>query len=469
MASTPLKKTAEVAPRSSPRIAAKVRASEELLRRVQEADLANKETIAAEGLAKLIDMPARLPEIDDLEAKLTDAQKEAYKGFVAKNTKSFEQFLKKRREQNNTIDAIRELFTIGATDLALLIFGPKRVALWEAKYGLVRDIFEIAEVDAQCNNTIGELVPGTTPCWICGMPIFHLSAELPRGADNGLSPECEHILPVAQAAIFLQLYDKSNVENELYGLEYDWSHKTCNQIKNADVYFKKQRGDTVLGPGNVPVPDEDAFARLLEEIYKSDRADAKMDKTAPHARTGSFSPDLNSFRDTLQDWIHFNYPETVKQSVKAWKESRIAVFKEKYGAILNFIGGHNYQMSPELYILSLAAAPAQIITRQDENRRVPKGQRSERALTLGFRPSASIISAPGQPPAPPIALLAPDDVALAASIISSMQSRQPSDYEDTTGILRILSAADKVPGGRRTRRRTRSFLPHRRRRSHHAI
>lgn len=428
-------------PRESPRVA-KIKA---LAKQVEAAENEKKQQIAAEGLVKLLELPGRpvnekVPVMDDLSV-LTPAERGTYVDRLAALTKSWETFKSTRRLQETSRDAINELFMIDTTPLALLMFGPQRVALWETKYGgSPRDIFEIAEINDQCLATIGDIIhpsendykkvgkPGATieatSCWICGMPIWFPKSELPDGDKNGHSPECEHILPIAQAALFLQLYDKSNTPSgDVYPLEYAWSHKTCNQTKNDDVFYEYERKTknkaekVIINPKtNLPEIDEIAYVNLLEKIYASKRSDAVRDK-APgfkkHVQKNIFELDRYSFRDTLQDWINFAYPG--RESVKAWKEDRLAVLKQKYTAIFTFIGRRNYEMSPELYILSLASATAAIINRQDENRRVKKGEQSvRREVLFGRQPASNAAAAPASasnaaaapafaPPPPPAA------------------------------------------------------------------
>jgi hypothetical protein len=358
-------------PRKSPRI----QKSQAALLEVKKAQEADKARVAADLFTRIVSIPSQF-EYDD--EKLTEAQQEVYNAKLIVYNKSWANFLKKRKQQSTARDAIFELFTIGATDLALLMFGPFRVARWEALFPAdkVRGIFEIADVDAQCNQTILEVKVGETPCWICGMPIWSLSADLPETWKNGHSPECEHVLPVAQAAIFLQLYDRVNSSSKLFELEYAWSHKTCNQTKNSDVYFKTKNDQAVMGPNELPILDEAKYRALLEKIYSSERTDADIRNPRPGiawvqegTTVENFAEQVNpsSFVHTLQNWVHVKYSREAK-SVEQWKNDRVIEFKKKYQAILNFIGGHAYRMSPELYLLSLAAAPAQIISRQNNHR-----------------------------------------------------------------------------------------------------
>jgi hypothetical protein len=498
-------------PRKSPRI----QKSQAALRAVEAAAEADKAQVAADMLVRLVNLPAKF-EYDDVVLK--PAQQAVYVEKNALYHKSWSNFLKKRKEQSTARDAIFELFTIGATDLALLMFGPSRVARWEAMFpnDKVRGIFEIAEVDAQCNQTVGAVKPGETPCWICGMPIWSLSEALPETWKNGHSPECEHILPVAQAAIFLQLYDRVNSSSKLFELEYAWSHKTCNQTKNSDVYFKTKNDQAVMGPNELPILDEAKYRALLEKIYSSERTDADIRNPRPGiawvqdgTTEENFAEQVNpsSFVHTLQNWVHVKYSKEAK-SVEQWKNDRVIEFKKKYQAILDFIGGHAYRMSPELYLLSLAAAPAQIISRQNNHRMKGTPNRIE-ALHGKFAP---VIPPPDSGFVPPVGDaewiplsvpfkpevygLNPDDqfvkdllqdmdkvmtpeeeVAEAASILTGprITKVEPVSFKSALGIFatppepRLTDVKRKEPSGGRTRRRTRSFLPHNRRRSHHAI
>ena len=402
--------------------------SNALLAQVKAAAEDAKVQAAAEGLVKLLELPPR--EADVINTSDFDADKlKAYNRRVVVLKESWVKFSEKRKVQVTSRDAIYELFLIETTALALLMFGPERVALWEARYGGdSRDIFEIADPEDQCHGAIGGIAYGETPCWICGMPIFFEKDDLPDRDANGHSPECEHVLPIAQAALFLQLYDKSNTDATQFALEYDWSHKTCNQTKNNDVYFRTRSGKLLTDSDFVPMVDVDKYEALLEKILTSTRADADRPRPAgvePHPKRGAaFETDKYSFRDTLGDWIHFNYDEG--RSIATWKAQRITVMKEKYEAILRTVDTRNYAMSPELYLLSLASAAASIIERQDLNRRPPKNGISRRRETLfGFRPSVTLVQLPpvAAPVAAPIAV--PEQGASNAAAAAASASGAP--------------------------------------------
>ena len=56
-----------------------------------------------------------------------------------------------------------------------------------------RKWWERSSAVTQCENTIGAFIVEETECYICGLPIKK-------------EPECEHILPVYKAALYLTLY-----------------------------------------------------------------------------------------------------------------------------------------------------------------------------------------------------------------------------------------------------------------------
>ena len=165
-----------------------------------------------------------------------------------------------------------------------------------------RKIYEASTPTTQCNNIIDKFKPGTE-CYICGMKIYgkpkntsddtktgggrssrkrlsqsrvvrgiktpsraksasatgkpargkspkgksakakSAKAKSKRGGQrNGKDPECEHILPIAQAVMLLGLYGETTKTHFLYNkelvkIEYRWAHRTCNQVKSDDSYL----------------------------------------------------------------------------------------------------------------------------------------------------------------------------------------------------------------------------------------
>lgn len=124
------------------------------------------------------------------------------------------------------------------TKLAKSIYGDDVVDAWVSSRRKVRDIWENAEVSAQCVNTIGPYGQGENKtCWLCGLA-FDPTKE-------ALKPICEHILPIAQAVFFLELYAKSKGQSlskenvpEVMSLEYGWGHAICNSIKSGSIFIR---------------------------------------------------------------------------------------------------------------------------------------------------------------------------------------------------------------------------------------
>ena len=93
-----------------------------------------------------------------------------------------------------------------------------------------RAILEVLDPDKQCEA----LVKDKIFCWICGLKL-----------NNDPKPECEHILPISDALLHLNLYqNRSSIEKlnkydvDILKLEYLWSHQCCNQSKNNLKYIK---------------------------------------------------------------------------------------------------------------------------------------------------------------------------------------------------------------------------------------
>lgn len=89
-------------------------------------------------------------------------------------------------------------------------------------------------------------------CWICGTKI-----------DNTLPPrnmfysDCDHILPVAQGFVFLDLYSKSKgTIDDAMKIEYGWAHSICNNKKNSIVLMKESDVDMYS-------PDDEKIEKLL--------------------------------------------------------------------------------------------------------------------------------------------------------------------------------------------------------------
>lgn len=191
-----------------------------------------------------------------------------------------------------------------------------------------RKCWEVSTPTTQCNSIIGPF-EDNTPCYICGMEIkkaIELSKENANAdyiAGDGLNPECEHILPISEAIIYLGLESPQFRKNPWYirdilKYEYAWSHRTCNQVK-SDTSFVVKRKNTDLY-----VVDIIGLKTLLTKIWNTTRSDSidfkKSLKTRygniesfKKARIGSSNngPVIEQFQ-TICDYLNsFNAPNLV--------------------------------------------------------------------------------------------------------------------------------------------------------------
>lgn len=167
-------------------------------------------------------------------------------------------------------------YTYPTTDITRSIFG-NNITPQEA-----RKIWETSSTETQCTHSTGAgaFKNGKTTCYICGMIITKSDTD-----KDGRNPECEHILPILQAVIYLGLYshkeatripgstfeeykiNPTTIQNpfynqELVNLEYAWSHRACNQIKSDNIYMDIYDGQFKV--------DENGLKGLLGEIWDTE-------------------------------------------------------------------------------------------------------------------------------------------------------------------------------------------------------
>ena len=150
------------------------------------------------------------------------------------------------------------------------------------KYNITttREIYELSSPTTQCENVIGKV--GDNPCYICGMAIdesdyVSIEGRLPKikRVNLGLTSECEHLLPIAQAIILLGLYSHKLNEakktriplfyshDDVLKLEYAWAHRTCNQIKSDIVLIRYSKLNTRFEV------DTGKIENLLKNIFEN--------------------------------------------------------------------------------------------------------------------------------------------------------------------------------------------------------
>lgn len=240
-------------------------------------------------------------------------------------------------------------FQIGLTDLARITFGDKLLNLYQSGTGkrkkTVRGIWEPTQAAQQCRvlqkdkdlkEKFGEIIPNTGLCWICGFPIFK---------TRGLTAECEHILPIAQARFFLTLYSTS-LKNRLIGtesifkytddpnfdeqwvkwqveafkLEYDYAHSYCNQIKKDKSFIVTTHDRKYVV--NTPL----IKSYLSEIMYNTSRDGYQI----------------------IQDYINkYNKDNSFK-----WLDDRTVVLNDRYQKIINLVRGTTKDDVSNLILLS---------------------------------------------------------------------------------------------------------------------
>jgi hypothetical protein len=166
----------------------------------------------------------------------------------------------------NANSQLPSICKVKMTDFLKFLYGETVVNEWIYYYGRTRKVLEKTKSKDQCIKTIGEYDP-KSPCWLCG-----LALDI-NPNDARFKPQCEHILPVLQAILFLRLYsfpydstlsqeEKEN-KKRIYEIEYAWAHAVCNHIKSALVFLKEEPQDTNI----VWSADEEQIKRVLSKIF----------------------------------------------------------------------------------------------------------------------------------------------------------------------------------------------------------
>ena len=178
-----------------------------------------------------------------------------------------------------------------------------------------RNFYEPSTPTTQCNNIIGEFVNGT-PCYICGLPIVRQ-----RNDGDGLGPECEHLLPIAQAILFLGLYGAKYTPEQVFynpkilNLEYAWAHRTCNQVKSDNVY-------TLYNPYNEQYKrfsvNIDGLRSLLSNIWNNNRTNSTL-----------FNKTLEESFESEEDFINSRFTQTVNKN-----GNPVEIFPPKKGQLV---------------------------------------------------------------------------------------------------------------------------------------
>lgn len=160
-------------------------------------------------------------------------------------------------------DIIESFMSFTPTTLVTRIWGTAFLE-WQdrqakaGKAASARSARSLLETGAQgqCIGTIGEPTRDTQ-CYICGFKL---------GPEDGLTPECEHVLAIAQALLLYNLYRSGDKKNdEFLKKEYRWAHQLCNQEKAADNIIRYDSATKRFSA------DPNQIGKLLDKISTSGR------------------------------------------------------------------------------------------------------------------------------------------------------------------------------------------------------
>lgn len=217
-----------------------------------------------------------------------------------------------------------------------------------------RKFWEPSSPTTQCNGTIGQFNNGIK-CYICGMPIVRVvvrararsesldasslgaasaavatdSNDSDSDASNidGRNPECEHILPIGLAVLYLGLHSplfKTSgwYNKDIVKYEYAWAHRACNQVKSDRSFIKMNPDHTQF------IPDIDKINIFLSDLWNVQRSDSALFKSKLHDTYVNF----DNFRSN-----RMNYD---------------SLFVIKFNKILEILNSYE---SPQLLLLAGAA------------------------------------------------------------------------------------------------------------------
>jgi len=206
----------------------------------------------------------------------------------------------------------------GLTSLLASIHGPNTLNKLRTMKLKPRKALERGSADSQCNSVIGHITYETpytlkrpqtiTKCWLCGLTLIE---------GEGNKPECEHILPIAEAAMFLGLHNSKRAYDKLVEKEYGWSHEICNREKG--VTFPLLEHDEKI------IVDENAIKGMLDDIINSKREHA------------------NKLRKRILTKYH---------TKDTFIRLRTEAIKEVYMGIIDAIGGNKRERGSKLITLA---------------------------------------------------------------------------------------------------------------------
>ena len=186
------------------------------------------------------------------------------------------------------------------------LFPADVTAKWRSQEKSCRQIYELSDVNAQCNHVVKPKEPKDDLCYICGFA-FDETVE-------GLQRACEHILPIVQAVFFLELYTRGKPISDAQLLEYDWAHRCCNYVKNDYSFLK-----TVMKNNYPNYVFNDSQTSVTLSLIKNTKKGKKGE----------------------QKFIGLEHIQPKIQLNPKWKEERLEYIRDvKMNPIVDYIASH---------------------------------------------------------------------------------------------------------------------------------
>ena len=244
----------------------------------------------------------------------------------------------------------KQMDKLDAGDAFELVYGFKPDVNFEA-YGETidkanaRKWWERSAAITQCVNSIGDKLTNAenSTCYICGFPIV-------KGDPTA---ECEHILPVYKACMYLTLYNdnykdiikklnsgqklttREKMISDEITMEYAWAHRCCNQKKSDEDFIIY---DVDRGAGKFKLNYTET-TKILKNIVT-----ALLNDTDGHCMEKSLKTQFRKL---------FNTPNN-KKLIKDWIDDRINILgdpKGKVGTIINYLNKYKASVNFPMFTL----------------------------------------------------------------------------------------------------------------------
>lgn len=227
----------------------------------------------------------------------------------------------------------------------------------------IRSLWEFSSPTDQCNNVIKPAGQGkdNQNCWLCG-GAFDFATKNPN-----LQPSCDHVLPIAQASMFLELFKNPRVMKRflskplikpptevpvltdsevdkkveafkdkltngtppgLMTLEYAWSHRGCNVSKTDIVFIKLNSADKARNIVTWEV-DERNIKIALDKIL-SDGRTLGIEIKSP-------GNDIATGKITKEKWIQYRFGKMKEFKINAI----VAELNKSKGEFLDVLHGRS--------------------------------------------------------------------------------------------------------------------------------